>query len=408
MEVMITPVFEKIAKTTKKIIVNVGGARSSKSYSTCQYLIQKFNNEKNISILISRKTLPSLRITAMKTFINMLKDYKRFDLCEYNKMERVIYFPNNNNYVYFTSIDDPEKVKSTEFNYIWFEEAIELSWEEYIILLTRLSAQRNDNEENKMILTLNPSDTQHWINQKLIHDQDVEFIYSRYQDNPTLSESYIRTLENLSKQDEQFYKIYTLGEWATPENIIFNKWNTTNYLPFDLEPIYGLDFGYNAPTALTEVRYHPIYNKLYLKQRLYETGLDADQMKKKIIDSIYPKKAFCYADPEDPRAIDMLYNAGVNVFKADKDVHAGIRYMKSFEIEVHVDSVDGIKEMRNYKWKKDKNGNVLEEPVKFLDHFIDAARYAVFTHGPKHWKTAGFLNMSKRKKKAKDRIAKGY
>jgi phage terminase large subunit len=407
MEVMITPVFEKMQRTKKKIIVNVGGARSSKSYSTCQYLIQKFNNERNISILISRKTLPSLRMTAMKTFISMLKDYKRFGLCEYNKMERVIYFPNNNNYVYFTSIDDPEKVKSTEFNYIWFEEAIELSWEEYIILLTRLSAQREDDDENQIILTLNPSDEQHWINQKLRLDEDVEFMYSTYKDNPTLSKSYIHTLEGLAKQDEQFYKIYTLGEWATPENLIFTNWLATSNSPYNLEPIYGLDFGYNSATALTEVRYDPAFNKLFFKQRIYETGLDAEKMTELIKATIYPKKAFCYADPEDPRAIDMLYKAGINIHKADKDVVAGIRYLKSFDIEVHCDSVDGIKEMRNYKWKKDKNGNILDEPVKFMDHFVDSARYAVFSHGPKYWKATGGIPSLKGRLK-KHSITEGY
>ena len=34
--------------------------------------------------------------------------------------------------------------------------------------------------------------------------------------------------------------------------------------------------------------------------------------------------------------------------------------------------------MRSYKWKVDKNGKSLEEPVKFLDDALDAARYLVW------------------------------
>ena len=34
----------------------------------------------------------------------------------------------------------------------------------------------------------------------------------------------------------------------------------------------------------------------------------------------------------------------------------------------------------SYKWKKDKNDNVIEEPVKANDDAMDACRYAVFTH----------------------------
>ena len=33
-----------------------------------------------------------------------------------------------------------------------------------------------------------------------------------------------------------------------------------------------------------------------------------------------------------------------------------------------------------YHWRKDKNDNQLDEPVKFKDHLIDAMRYAIYTH----------------------------
>jgi phage terminase large subunit len=36
--------------------------------------------------------------------------------------------------------------------------------------------------------------------------------------------------------------------------------------------------------------------------------------------------------------------------------------------------------MQGYKWKKDKNDNILEEPIKMKDHLCDAMRYAIFTH----------------------------
>jgi phage terminase large subunit len=36
--------------------------------------------------------------------------------------------------------------------------------------------------------------------------------------------------------------------------------------------------------------------------------------------------------------------------------------------------------MQGYKWKKDKNDLILEEPVKEGDHLMDAMRYAIHTH----------------------------
>jgi phage terminase large subunit len=36
--------------------------------------------------------------------------------------------------------------------------------------------------------------------------------------------------------------------------------------------------------------------------------------------------------------------------------------------------------LQSYKWKKDKNDNVIDEPVKENDDGLDAMRHAIFTH----------------------------
>ena len=54
--------------------------------------------------------------------------------------------------------------------------------------------------------------------------------------------------------------------------------------------------------------------------------------------------------------------------------------MKRQKIYIHPDCTDTISEMKTYKWKEDRNGNVLDEPVKFRDHLMDALRYALYTH----------------------------
>ena len=43
-------------------------------------------------------------------------------------------------------------------------------------------------------------------------------------------------------------------------------------------------------------------------------------------------------------------------------------------------STNLIKELQTYSWKSDINGNILEEPVKFNDHLLDALRYAIYTY----------------------------
>ena len=71
----VTNVFRKNFDAETTIVLNEGGARSSKSYSICQLLIYKMLTETNKKILITRKTFPSLRITSYKLFIDLLKEY---------------------------------------------------------------------------------------------------------------------------------------------------------------------------------------------------------------------------------------------------------------------------------------------------------------------------------------------
>jgi phage terminase large subunit len=65
---------------------------------------------------------------------------------------------------------------------------------------------------------------------------------------------------------------------------------------------------------------------------------------------------------------------------SDKDVWAGIVGVKSYPLFIRHGSQNLITELQGYKWKKDKNDNILEEPVKSNDHALDAMRYAIFTH----------------------------
>jgi phage terminase large subunit len=61
-------------------------------------------------------------------------------------------------------------------------------------------------------------------------------------------------------------------------------------------------------------------------------------------------------------------------------VEKGINKMKEYKIFITRNSVNIQKEIKSYKWQEDKNGRILESPVKFNDHALDAIRYAVHTH----------------------------
>jgi len=364
-----------LAGSKKRINLLFGGAGSGKSYAMAQFFIKKFYEEEDKRFLILRKTLPSLRITAYKLILDLLREYGLpYSL---NKSEMLITYGTNE--MLFKSLDDREKIKSYEGNYVWVEEATEITYEDFLQLNLRL--RRRTDRLNQMYLTFNPISRLHWIYKELVEKKrdDVAILHSTYKDNPFLSEDYIKELEDLKNQDETYYQVYALGEWGVLKNIVYTNYELVDAWPgeFD-EVIYGLDFGYNNPTALVEVDIKD--REIYLRELLYQTHLTNEDLITRLCELIPKKDSYIYADPAEPARIEEIQRAGFNVHPADKSVKDGIDFVKRQRLHILKDSVNLIKEISGYKYKEDKDGNVLEEPVKFRDHLMDAMRYAVYTH----------------------------
>jgi phage terminase large subunit len=360
-------------KRDKRINVIYGGAGSGKSYSIAQLFIRRLYEEEDIRMLVLRKTLPALRITAYRLIQDILKEYGLpFEL---NKSEMIIKVGSSE--ILFKSLDDPEKIKSYEGNYLWIEEATEISYEDFTQLNLRLR-RKNKNGINQMYLTFNPISRFHWLNTELIEGarEDIAVHHSTYIDNPFLTAEYIAELEGLT--DENFYKIYTRGEFGELRNVIYS-----NYVVEDLskivpeEIIYGIDFGWNNENAIIEVGIKD--NEYYLTERLYATQLTNNDLIEKMKTIINPSVTI-YADSAEPARIEEIARAGFDIHAANKNVLDGIDHMKSHTLHIDPNSTNLINEIRAYKYKEDRNGNVKEEPVKFRDHLLDAARYSVYTH----------------------------
>ena len=142
------------------------------------------------------------------------------------------------------------------------------------------------------------------------------------------------------------------------------------------ETIYGLDFGFTNPTALVKCVLRE--GEIYVEEKIYQTGLTTVELVQKMREVVGPYETV-YCDSADARSIEELYREGFNVHQSDKDVWAGIMKVKSYPIYITRDSKNIIREMGSYKWKVDKNGIVLDEPIKENDHSADALRYAIYT-----------------------------
>ena len=374
-KIRVSNVFVRNYNTKAAIVVNRGSARSTKSYSIAQLLIQRITNYP-YKILILRKTTPSLVNTIYRDFISLLKEYDYYQYFEHNKTYKTLNYLPNGGYILFTGLDDPERIKSSEFNYIFMEETTEFDYDDYMILKTRLSAP-NPNGPNQLIMAFNPVDAFHWIKLKVLDvEKDVEEIVSTYRDNLFLSNDYIQLLESTREQDINYWRIYAEGQWGSLENVIYNNWKEVNEYPTPQQTIYGLDFGFNVPTAVVEVGL--TQDGIYIREKLYSSTLTNMDLINWIT-KILPPTALIYCDCAEPARIEEMRRHNINAIPADKSVKDGIDFVKRQKLYITSDSSNILKEIRGYSYKQ-KDGHSLDEPIKLNDHAMDAMRYAIYTH----------------------------
>ncbi len=373
-EVSYTKIFEKNQNSKAKTIVNVGGSGSSKSFSLAQLLAKKLLEEDNKRFVIARKTMPACKRSSYDLIIGFLKDWGIYQENRHNKTDHI--YRHGTNEMLFMGLDEPTKIKSvsTGVNYVWMEEANEFTLEDY--LMFALQVRRPAGEDlNHLYLSLNPIDESNWIAQDLVKRDNVEVVHSTYRDNPFLPADYIKMLEDSINQSENFYRVYALGEWGKLENLIYRNYKIIPELP-DMDGAkwaYGLDFGLIHPSVL--IKAYLLNDKLYLEERLYKTGItNAD-----IIEHLsHEERGDIYADSSAKQMIAEIQQAGYACHEAHKDVKDGIDLCQRQTLHIPESSDHLIREIRGYSWKKDKDGNVIPEPVKFNDDCLDAARYVVF------------------------------
>jgi len=372
-----TRIFERNRASKATVIINVGGARSSKSYSIAQLIIEKLVNEDHKMFGVCRKTFPALRMTAMKLILDLLKEYGLYQESQHNKSFNTYNYKTNQ--IQFFGLDEAEKIKSAEFNYIWMEEGNEFSYTDYTTLKLRLSGQVKPGEKNHIYISLNPIDAHNWIATKASKEEDVEVIKSTYLDNPYLSQDYVKFLTALINQDENAYRVYVLGEWGKLEGLIYTNYKIIPELPKmpRAKWCYGLDFGLVHPSALIKV--YLLQDKIYAEERLYQSGLtNAD-----IIEHLsHEERGDIYGDPSAKMLIAEIQRAGYSAFEGIKGVKESIDLCQRQTIYIPQSSAHLISEIRNYRWKKDKDAMgeeaFLPEPVKYKDDAMDAMRYGIW------------------------------
>lgn len=371
-------VYEKNALSKKKIRINRGGTRSTKSYSICQLAVvwlltgrigHAFDEKGTFSIV--RKFLPSLRSSTLRDFIEILEGTGLQHSIDYNKSN--FEFRYNNRIVEFFSVDQETKIRGRKRNHLFIDEANEINKIEWQQLLFRTTGT--------IFLALNPSSPNHFIKTELedvrrYTENDVDVFVSTYKDNPFLQDSVITEIELLKKTDPALWNVYGIGEWGTIEGLIFSNFQACENMQGELLG-YGLDFGYSIdPTALVEVRKHE--GQLYVQTLIYERGLTNQDISKRMRELNIQQHTTIIADSAEPKSIEELYRDGWRMIKGankGKDsINNSIDILKRYKINFVAEDIIG-KEVLTYKYRTERDGTLTSQPTDLYNHAIDALRY---------------------------------
>ena len=381
-------IFEPANASRCRYVLLKGSAGSGKSVDTAQHYILRLMNDSGRNLLALRKSEVTNRDS---TFAELCGAVSRMGLWGYWKavLSPLELRCVNGAKIIFRGMNDDrqrEKIKSITFERgnltdIWLEEATEFTREDVDILDDRLRGKLPDGLFYQMRFTFNPVAATHWIKHDYfdIPDTNVFTHHSTYLDNRFIDEAFHRRMMRRRELDPEGYRVYGLGEWGEVGGLILTNWSAENISQniADYDAVYiGQDFGYNHANALVLVGFKD--GEIYVLREQYDYEKDTGEI---IAACSMPREPEMFCDSAEPDRIKTWANAGWKARAVEKEpgsVGAQIDYLKGRRIHVHPSCVNLMRELQQWKWRRDeKRGIWLDEPVPFFDDAIAALRYAI-------------------------------
>lgn len=355
---------------------------SAKSYFITQKLIVRACREQ-IKILVCRRTATTIRNTCFSLFKDILTKWKLTPYVRIRESDFNIKFPNGSEII-FIGLDEETKLLSlNNIGCIFIEETFEVPKSIVEQLNLRL---RGKTPNQQIIMAFNPISKNHWLYDFCEVEPPSSFIFSHstYKDNPFLNAEYVAELEELYIRNPQKARIFCDGEWGVDnELLVYTNWTTEAFDVLDLvakgyECRIGLDEGFTDASAIVSTLYDKASHTIYVFDEFYKSGVQLDDIANALAD-MRANKNIIWCDNSAPRLIDYLRRQGFSAkpcIKGADSVVAGIMFLQNHRIIVHPKCVNVIKELENYSYIKDKNGNITDKTTHEYSHSLDALRYA--------------------------------
>jgi phage terminase large subunit len=359
-------------KARKKVIQ--GGTSSGKTYGIIPILVDWAIKNPRTRITVVAESIPAVKDGAVKIFKDVMFDTNRWRESNWiaNPME---YTFGNGTVIQFKSFDTVGKAKASgKRDVLFLNEANHIPFEIADALMIR---------SKQTWIDFNP-DNEFWAHTEVLQEPNSEFLLLTYKDNEAIPEETLEDLMiKLEKSKTSTYwanwcKVYINGEIGNLQGTVFENWTQVNEVPKDAEFIaYGMDFGFtNDPTTLIEVyRYN---SELYLNELIYQTKLTNADIINKFKELNVDIYKMIVADSAEPKSIEDIRRASYRIEAAKKgadSIRNSIDTLQQYKLSVTANSVNLIKELRNYKWVCDNNGQSTSVPIDNFNHAIDAIRY---------------------------------
>lgn len=356
--------------------LNEGGTSSSKTYSILQVLILIARSATTPTLVsVVSESLPHLRRGAMRDFFAIMGESPSNNP-RYNMSEHVYDFGNGK--IEFFSADEPSKMRGGRRDVLFINEANNVGYDAFkeLDIRTKLFT----------FLDWNPV-SEFWAHEQLLNKPENKYIHSTYLDAMNvLPPEVVRNIESNKDSDPNWWNVYGLGKLGRVEGLVYPVFEIVDALPEHGQVAYGLDFGFAGDeAALVKNVIIPAHDKelgqVFSQEIIYAKNLTNQDLSLKM-EQAGVKKHYdeIFADSAEPKSIEELHRLGWNIkpcIKGEGSVEFGHQKLRQYKQFWTKDSLNGIKEQRNFRYIADKDGKLTEKTAHNWSHIMDARRYGV-------------------------------
>lgn len=389
------PLFEN---TDWRYAIVMGGRGNGRSGSASRFTITQLLGKEYTRGAIMRAVHSDIRTSCWGELINRLQEASIEN--EFKVVENDMFMEHGQNSVRAhgfkaSSGSLTARLKSlAEYNFIWIEEAEEITEEEFRKLDDSL---RTIKGRIRIILSLNTPAKNHWILKRWFNltphpeakglyipslnedSKDAIYIGGTWRENePNLDPATVIRYQKYQTIDPAYY--WQVIEGLSPETVrgrIYTGWQLIDHIPQEARLVrFGEDFGWFPDPASAVAIYY--WNGSYIIDEIaYGTELTNEFLAREIKTV---GEAITIADSAEPKSIAEQNKYGIIVRPCEKgkdSVDFRIKVVSQKKILVTRRSKNVWESYENYAWKEDKDGNPQGEPVHKYSHAMDAIGYAI-------------------------------